>query len=97
MVSVAERTPSSTSTDESPLVTASPTKPSTLSADEMNELFDLFLDDKISDDAVFEVPQNFDEIVEEAFERLSQDAERKVAGIVKRIINMEEEQAVSGD
>ena len=61
----------------------------------MNEIFSLFLDDSIPDDAVFQMPLNFDEIIEESFERLSQEAEKKVASIVKRIINMEEEQAVS--
>ena len=68
--------------------------PSTLSDEEMNELFNVFLDDSISGDTLFEIPVNFEEIVEESFERLSQEAEKKVAGVIKRIINMEEEQKV---
>ena len=67
---------------------------SALAGGPLSEIFDLFLDDSIPDDAEFQIPVDFDQIVEESFEKFSQEAERKMAGIVKKIINMEEEHAV---
>jgi hypothetical protein len=67
---------------------------STLSPEDEQALFNLFMDDSVPGDALFRVPSNFEEILDESLDRLSSQTEKRVAGIIKRIINLEEEQAV---